>query len=212
MLENLKITIGRDRLFNLLREHGLLIYPERCYRRTTYSNHRFRTYNNLIKDLELTSSNQVFVSDITYIKTLNEFCYLSLVTDKYSRKIVGYHLSKSLAIEGTLKALRMAMKQVSSPEKLTHHSDRGIQYCSNAYVKYLKRKKVSISMTEKDHVYENALAERVNGILKQEFMLGKVQTSFKQAKKLVKEAVKTYNEKRLHMSLGYRTPEVAHAA
>lgn len=212
MLFALGTEIGRDRLFCLLREHELLIYPKRCYHRTTYSNHRFRTYKNLVKELTLTGSNQVFVSDITYIKTLEGYCYLSLITDKYSRKIVGYHLSKSLAIEGTLKALRIAMRKVKFPENLIHHSDRGIQYCSNAYVKYLKQKKVRISMTEENHVYENALAERVNGILKNEFMLGEEISSFEKAKKLVKETIGIYNEERLHLSLGYITPAVAHAA
>lgn len=212
MLSSRGIIIGRDRLFDLLREEELLIYPKRNYHRTTNSLHSFRMYRNLIKDKDLTSSNQVFVSDITYIRTLEGFCYLSLITDKYSRKIVGYNLSRSLAVEGSLKALKMAMKQVSNPEKLIHHSDRGIQYCCKVYVNYLNHKKAKISMTEKDHVYENALAERVNGILKNEFMLGNVLTTYKDAMKLVKESIEIYNKERLHTALDYKTPELVHAA
>jgi transposase InsO family protein len=212
MLLSEGITIGRDRLFDLLREHELLIYPKRNYRRTTNSKHNFRMYRNLIKDLELTGSNQVFVSDITYIRTLEGFCYLSLITDKFSRKIVGYNLSRSLAVEGSLRALKMAMRGVKRPENLIHHSDRGIQYCSNLYVDYLICKKTSISMTEKDHVYENALAERVNGILKNELMLGTMIKSFSIAKNLVKQSIEIYNNERLHFALNYKTPELVHAA
>jgi len=206
------IKIGRDGLGNLLRDHNLLINKKRKYVRTTQSYHRFRTYKNLIKDLEMTRSNQVFVSDITYLDTLAGFCYLALITDAYSRKIVGYSVSQSLSIEFCLDALRQALKDVKAPDKLIHHSDRGIQYCSHIYVELLKKNKVNISMTEENHVYENALAERVNGILKQEFMLGETLTSFAIAKELVKESVKIYNEERPHMSINYLTPQVKHAA
>jgi len=168
----------------------LLINKKKKYVRTTQSYHRFRTYKNLIKDLEMTQPNQVFVSDITYLDTLEGFCYLALITDAYSRKIVGYSVSQSLSIEFCLDALRQALKGVEAPDKLIHHSDRGIQYCSHAYVELLLKNKVNISMTEENHVYENALAERVNGILKQEFMLGETLTSFAIAKELVKESVK----------------------
>ena len=206
------IKIGRDALYNLLRGHNMLINKKKKYVRTTQSYHRFRTYKNLIKDLEMTRPNQVFVSDITYLDTLEGFCYLALITDAYSRKIVGYSVSQSLSIEFCMDALRQALKGVKAPDKLIHHSDRGIQYCSHAYVELLKKYKVYISMTEENHVYENALAERVNGILKQEFMLGETLTSFAVAKELVKESVKIYNEERPHMSINYLTPQVKHAA
>jgi len=212
MLNARGIKIGRDRLFDILRDHKLLIYSQKRCVRTTYSYHRFHTYSNLIKALEITSPNQVFVADITYIDTLEGFCYLALVTDVYSRKIVGYSLSKSLSIEFCIDALKQALKGVRNPEKLIHHSDRGIQYCSNAYIEILKKRNIKISMTEQDHVYENALAERVNGILKSEFMLGERLVSFAVAKELVAEAVKIYNEERPHMSLGYSTPQLRYAA
>ncbi len=185
----------------------MLVSRKKQYVKTTNSYHRFQVYKNLIKELKITQPNQVFVSDITYISTLEKFCYLSLITDLYSRKIVGYCLSKSLAIEGCLTTLRMALKSVKQPKKLIHHSDRGIQYCSHAYVKLLQDNNVKISMTEENHVYENAVAERVNGTLKSEFMLGETLASFETAKQLVREAVKTYNNERPHLTLNYNTPD-----
>lgn len=207
MLGNKGFEIGRDSLFTLLRDKQLLIRPRKKYVRTTNSFHWFRKHRNLIKELAIDRADQVFVSDITYLATRDGFCYLALVTDAFSRKIVGYDVSKSLAVEGAQRALQMALKHVSAPHKLIHHSDRGIQYCCHAYVKILQKHKVGISMTEENHVYENALAERVNGILKNEFMLGEKLQSFKVAKELVKQSIKTYNEQRLHMSLDYQTPE-----
>ena len=216
LMKNFKDTemqIGRDCFFNLLREKDLLVPKNKNYVRTTYSSHRFRKYGNLIKDIEITGPNQAFASDITYIDTLDGFCYLALITDVYSRKIVGYDLSQSLSIEGSLRALKMALKNVSRliRDKLIHHSDRGIQYCSHAYVKLLESKGVKISMTEENHVYENALAERVNGILKIEFMLGEKLQSFEVAKELVKESIQIYNNERLHMSIDYQTPNKVHS-
>ncbi|MDZ7821506.1 MAG: IS3 family transposase [Candidatus Marinimicrobia bacterium] len=161
----------------------------------------------MIKDLEIRRSAQVYVSDITYIHTLEGFIYLSLVTDHYSRKIVGYNLSESLSVEGSLKALKMSLKHVKNPQTLIHHSDRGIQYCSKAYTDMLRNHGVSISMTEEDHVYENALAERVNGILKDEFYLGQTLRSKTIAHKLVRDSIRIYNQKRLHMALNYHTPD-----
>jgi transposase InsO family protein len=200
------ISVGRDQLYDILRKHGLLIARKHNYVKTTQSYHRFRVYKNLIKELEITRADQVYVSDITYITTLDGFCYLSLITDLFSRKIVGYCLSQSLSIEGCLKALKMALKSAEHPEKLIHHSDRGIQYCSHAYVELLQDNQVKISMTEDKHVYENAVAERINGILKTEFLLGETLRSFTVAKQLVAEAVKIYNNERLHLSLNYETP------
>lgn len=209
-LQEKVISFGRDRLFDLLRDNELLIYYKRKYVKTTNSYHRFKVYKNLIKDLRIIKINQVYVSDITYISTLEGFCYLALITDAYSRKIVGYNLSRSLGIEGCLKALRMALKRVKCPEKLIHHSDRGVQYCSHVYVDLLSSNNTKISMTEENHVYENALAERVNGILKNEFMLGENLVSFKIAKELVDEAIQIYNNERPHMSLNYKTPNEVH--
>jgi len=196
----------------MLREKNMLVSKKRKHVRTTQSYHRFRTYKNLIKGSCSHSPEEVFVSDITYIDTMEGYSYLSLITDQYSRKIVGYSLSKNLTVEGSLRALKMALKGVSEPSKLIHHSDRGIQYCSKAYTDLLRGNRVKISMTEENHVYENALAERVNGILKDEFMLGEKLQSFKVAKKMVREAVKIYNNERLHMALDYKTPEQKYAA
>lgn len=211
MLNDSGFKIGRDKLFALLRKHRMLVVPKKKYPKTTNSYHRFRKYKNLIKDLKITSPNQVFVADITYVDTLEGFCYLALITDVYSRKIVGYDLSKSLAIEGCQRALRMALKGINEPEKLIHHSDRGFQYCSIGYIEILQKYKVKISMTEVDHAAENALAERVNGILKSEFMLGDKLQSFEVAKELVKDSIKIYNEERLHMSIDYQTPAMRYA-
>lgn len=206
------VVIGRDRLFELLRRKGLLVRPRRRYVRTTNSNHWFRKYENLIKDREITGSGEVIVGDITYLETREGFCYLSLLTDVYSHKIVGYHLSKSLSVEGSLRALEMALKKIKDPCGMIHHSDRGIQYCCKAYTSRLREKGVSISMTEENHVYENALAERVNGILKNEFLLGECLPSYTLAKKIVKEAIDIYNNERLHMAINYMTPAQKFAA
>jgi putative transposase len=204
--------LGRDRLFALLRTAGLLVRRKRRYARTTNSAHRFHTYTNLIKDLELTRPEQVFVADITYLATRTGFSYLALLTDAFSRKIVGYDLSTSLSIEGSLRALRMALKTVKHPEGLIHHSDRGLQYCSHAYVRLLQLHKASISMAAKGDVYENALAERVNGILKTEFFLDREFPSHQDALAAVNQAVEIYNKERLHMAINYLTPELKHAA
>jgi len=212
MLNDTGFHIGRDKLFAILRENKLLVKPNKNYKTTTNSFHRFRKYSNLIKELEVTRPNQVFVSDITYLDTLEGFCYLALITDLGSRKIVGWDLSQSLAIEGCQRALRMALRGVENPKTLIHHSDRGIQYCSNGYVDILHTHEIKISMTEEDHVYENAIAERVNGILKTEFLLGEKLQSFKVAKELVQQSIKIYNQQRLHTSLDYQTPAYCYAA
>lgn len=203
---------GRDQLFNLLRRENLLIQRRRKYVKTTNSRHRFLKYGNLLKELEISRSNQVYVSDITYIRTIKGFGYLSLITDANSRKIVGYNLSRNLGIKGCMRALRMALCQVPKGIDLIHHSDRGIQYCSYDYTDLLKKHGVRISMTEQDHVYENALAERVNGILKEEFLLGETLASYEIAQSMVKESIQIYNQERPHLSLNYETPEQRHAA
>ncbi len=212
MLPSIEIRVGRDKLFNILDKHCLLVPPLRSFRRTTNSNHRFQKYKNLIKDKEVTKPNEVFVSDITYIDTCEGFCYLVLITDLYSRKIVGWDLSQSLGIEGCQRAARMALSGIKTPTDLIHHSDRGLQFCSSGYVDILKKHNVEISMTEENHVYENAVAERINGILKAEFSLGHRLKSFQVAKQLVEEAIKIYNHERLHTSLGYQTPAERYVA
>ncbi len=203
--------IGRDKFFSILRKHELLVEPKKSYTRTTNSYHRFYKWKNLIKDKEFGKSNMCWVSDITYIRTEKGFVYLFLITDLYSRKIVGWNLSDSLAIEGAIKALKMAFKQrIDKSLDLIHHSDRGIQYCSNDYVNLLQKNKVSISMTEENHCYENSVAERVNGILKDEFLLDSTFKNKKYAQKACTEVIKTYNDIRLHGSLNFKTPNQVH--
>ena len=158
--------------------------------------------------MDVTAPNQVWVSDITYIRTVSGFCYLALITDMYSRKIVGYDISDSLELTGCLRALKLALRQARPAAGLVHHSDRGVQYCSNQYVNELKKRKIRISMTEENHCYENAIAERVNGILKDEFYLDQCFFDTRYAIKATKNAIYIYNNKRLHLSLGYKTPNM----
>lgn len=208
--EKQQVKIGRDTLFNVLREHKMLTLRKKYSARTTNSHHRFYKYGNIIKDVKVTGPNQVWVSDITYIRTVKGFCYLALITDMYSRKIVGYDLSDSLELKGCLRALNKAIYQAKNVEGLIHHSDRGIQYCSNVYTQILKRKKMGISMTEENHCYENAMAERVNGILKGEFYLDQTFTNVSHAKRATKNAINLYNGIRLHLSLDYKIPNMVH--
>jgi transposase InsO family protein len=203
---------GRDKFFDLLRRHNLLVERKRQYRKTTNSYHHFHKYCNLIKDLPISRPNQVWASDITYLRTVNGFVYLSLLTDMYSRKIVGWALSESLSIEGCLTALKSALKEKSSQQSLIHHSDRGIQYCSHHYVNTLKNNKISISMTEDNHCYENALAERVNGVLKDEYLLGETFRDYAHARRSCMEAVNLYNTRRPHWALNLKTPQQVHHA
>jgi len=205
-----QLKVGRDALFKVLRENSMLTLRKKYSCRTTDSYHRFYKYNNLIKDMKITKPNQVWASDITYIRTLNGFCYLALITDMYSRKIVGYDLSDSLELKGCVRALNKAIYQAKNIKGLIHHSDRGIQYCSNVYTQILKRKNIDISMTEENHCYENALAERVNGILKDEFYLDQTFMNTAHAKRATKNAIKLYNEIRLHLSLDFKTPNMVY--
>lgn len=204
------IIIGRDKFFDLLRENKLLVRPKKRYVRTTNSMHRFRKYPNLIKEMKVTKPNQIWVSDITYIRLTKGHCYLALITDAYSRKIVGYDISDSLELAGCLRALKRALRQLPACNNLIHHSDRGVQYCSYQYTDLLKRHKIGISMTEENHCYENAIAERVNGILKNEFYLDHCFENTKNAIKASRSAVELYNNKRLHLSLNYKTPNMVH--
>ncbi len=202
----LEFKVGRDKLFDILREKDMLVKRKRSFVKTTNSYHRFHKYNNLIKDLSITKTNQVWVSDITYIRLTHGHCYLALITDVFSRKIVGYDISTSLELAGCLRALKMAMRQARPDPGLIHHSDRGLQYCSNQYVNALKKNEIQISMTEENHCYENAIAERVNGILKDEFYLDQSFKNLKIAQKACKNAIYIYNNHRLHLSLCYKTP------
>jgi len=208
--EKQQLKVGRDTLFNVLRKNQMLTLRKKYSARTTNSYHRFYKYNNIIKDIEVNRSNQVWVSDITYIRTVKGFCYLALITDMHSRKIVGYDLSDSLELKGCVRALNKAIYQAKNIKELIHHSDRGIQYCSNIYTQILKRKKIDISMTEENHCYENAMAERVNGILKDEFYMDQTFINTAHAKRAVKNAIKLYNEIRLHLSLDFKTPNMVY--
>jgi len=203
---------GRDKFFALLRRYGLLVERKRRFCKTTHSYHHFHRYGNLVRDLSIDRPNRVWAADITYLRTDKGFVYLSLLTDMYSRKIVGWELSESLSIEGSLHALKNALKDNPLRNSLIHHSDRGVQYCSNDYVKLLKKSKINISMTQDNHCYENALAERVNGILKDEYLLDATFRDFAHAKKACKEAVELYNTRRPHLALMYKTPCQVHLA
>ena len=205
-----EIHVGRDKLFAVLKANNMLIKPKRNYRITTDSHHRFRKHKNLIKDIAVDHPEQVWASDITYIGGRDNNCYLALVTDAYSKKIMGYDVSNSLATEGSLRAFNMAVKQRMYQYKLIHHSDRGLQYCSNDYQKALKKKKIIPSMTENYDPYANAIAERVNGILKQEFLLEEYRVNMQTMKLLVKDAIRIYNTKRPHYSCFMKTPEQMH--
>ena len=205
------IGVGRDKYFEILRANRMLVKPYRSYRITTNSHHRFHKHKNLIADMNIVRPEQVWVADITYIGSRNNNQYLALITDAYSKKIVGYDLSNSLDTKGTLRALSMANKGRRYPNMhLIHHSDRGIQYCSDAYQKQMMRYKITPSMTESYDPYANAIAERVNGILKQEFMLEGYTLPLNDMKKVIKETIEIYNNHRPHYSCNYKTPSQMH--
>jgi transposase InsO family protein len=204
------VPVGRSRFFDVLREKSLLLEPLKGEPKTTNSRHSLPVFHNLVKDTVLTGPNQAWAADITYIRTGEGFLYLSLLTDMWSRKIVGYHAGDTLEAEGDMKALDMALAQLPEGAHPVHHSDRGCQYCSHLYVEKLRARGLAVSMTEEMHCYENALAERVNGILKQEYALGCTFRGKKQALAAIDEAVFLYNTARPHMSLNYETPEKMH--
>jgi putative transposase len=204
------MSMGRDYFFELLRAHGLLIGKKRRRKPvTTFSGHNLRKYPNLFEHLTPITANGVWVSDITYIELCEGFSYLSLVTDAYSRKMVGYHLSEHLDASGSVIALQMAIAGCADTKGLIHHSDRGVQYCSNAYVDILQAKHIGISMTQTGDPRDNAIAERVNGILKSE-LLDEVYPTLELARDAIAQAVKTYNYLRPHCSLDMLTPAIAH--
>jgi len=207
------INIGRNKLFDLLADYGMLVRRRKRKRiYTTNSNHPFWKYPNLVRNMQPLRANHLWVSDITYISMENGFCYLNLITDAYSRKIVGYCLYPSLKKEGTLKALDMAMATLPGnlDAPLIHHSDRGLQYCCSDYIKRLTNKQIAISMTEKGDTYENAIAERINGILKTEFTLDSSFENFQKAASAVDQAISVYNQMRPHASCDFLTPQQAH--
>ncbi len=205
------IKIGRDKFFEVLKEAGLLVHRRRSYRRTTNSNHWLRKYPNLLKEIEILGPEHVWVSDITYIQTNEGYRYLSLVTDACSKKIVGYSLSKSLESKMSIAALKMALKSRTRQNSMIHHSDRGIQYCSKEYVKLLRSEGIRISMTNNGDPYENAIAERVNGILKEEYLISDINQSYNDAVISVKQAIELYNNERPHLSCEMLTPNQAHS-
>lgn len=208
----LLIKIGRDKFFDILRANHLLIQPKRSYHITTNSHHRFRKHENLILDLQINRSEQVWVSDITYIGKRDNPCYLSLVTDAYSKKIMGYFVANNLNTQSSVMALKMALKQRKDFNlPLIHHSDRGIQYCANEYQEELIKNKVLCSMTQNLDPYENAVAERINGVLKQEFRIDKYKQGVKITNQIIKESVTIYNELRPHYSNYMLTPNQMHS-
>ena len=204
------VDIGRDRFFKVLGANNLLLDPLPKAPRTTNSRHCLPVFRNILKEMDITGPNMAWVSDITYIRTGEDFLYLSLITDRYSRKVVGYYVGETLEAEECIKALNQAV--IDLPECMfpLHHSDRGCQYCSHAYTDKLKEYGMEVSMTEENHCYENAIAERVNGILKQEYWLGSCFKTKEQAVKAVDQAVMLYNTRRPHQSLNYKTPEEVH--
>lgn len=206
------IVIGRGKLHYILQVNNLLIPRRKRYFHTTDSNHPYRKYDNLAQHLEVTKPEQLWVSDITYITTKEKPLYLSLVTDAFSKKIMGYHLADHLKATGPIEALKMAIKNRIYPKrKLMHHSDKGVQYCCNAYINLLKNHEIEISMTSKYDPYENAIAERINGTLKNEFNLDQGLPSYYYAQRELNKTVMIYNQIRPHLSCKMLTPEIMHA-
>ena len=205
----LGVKVGRDALFDYLRAEHLLIRPKRNYTKTTDSKHWLKKYPNLLKDRKAVRPEEIFVSDITYIKSRERTHYLSLITDAYSRKIMGYHLSDDMSAEHVVKALKVAVKNSKSTHQLIHHSDRGLQYCSSVYQSELKNNQIMPSMTDGYDCYQNALAERINGILKNEFLINKCNDG-KELEVLIEESIDTYNNRRPHLSLNFKTPNFIH--
>jgi transposase InsO family protein len=210
-MEQLGIKMGRDTFYRLLRQHSLLVPKTKRYFITTNSKHQFYKYKNLVKDKAPTRAEQLWVSDITYIKTEKKHCYLALVTDAYSKQIMGYKLASHMKTSLCTDALAMAIKNRKYKDKpLIHHSDRGIQYCNPAYTEFAEANNITLSMTEKYDPYENAIAERINRTLKYEYGLKQTIKNTTLAKKIIKHAIFIYNNKRIHFSLELKTPAFVH--
>jgi putative transposase len=206
------LKMGRDGLFDALRRAHMLVHPKRCYRKTTNSKHWLYKHPNLLKERpKPVMAEQVWVADITYIETAQTIGYLSLITDAYSRRIMGHHLHPSLHTDGVLRALQMALRQRQTDRPLIHHSDRGIQYCARPYQQVHQRHGVACSMTDGYDCYQNAQAERVNGILKTELLTAKP-LDLSQAATMIDQAVDIYNYQRPHQALKYKTPDAVHRA
>jgi putative transposase len=211
VFQNHGIKVGRDSLYRILQENKMIIKPKKRYMKTTDSRHWMKKYPNLIRGFIPTESEQLWVADITYIQVQDDFNFLSLITDAYSKQIMGYCLHPTLESKGCINALKMAFSNRKKNTTLVHHSDRGTQYCCNEYIEMLQSNEIKVSMTEKGDPYENAIAERINGILKTEFELHRKFNSRKQALDTVKNSIEIYNEKRPHMSCNYLTPIEAHS-
>ena len=205
------INIGRDKFHKALKALRLLVPKLKKFTRTTDSNHLFNKHSNLVKGMKINKPEQLWVSDITYLKTNNGTLYLSLITDAYSKKIMGYNLADNLKAESSKFALINAIKNRKYPNrKLVHHSDRGIQYCCPEYTDVLNKFKIKISMTTKYDPYENAIAERINGILKQEFSISDPRIHRSEIENVVNDAIEIYNNFRPHFSCNLLTPNQAH--
>ncbi|MEK7257504.1 MAG: IS3 family transposase [Bacteroidota bacterium] len=210
-LEARQVQVGRDRFFTVLRENDLLVKRRRKRMATTMSRHELPKYPNLAKALEVEQAEQLWVSDITYIRVGETFCYLILITDAYSHQVVGYHFSEMMDATTCVLALNMALAGRRYPARpLMHHSDRGLQYCSKAYVEVLKNNGIRISMTENGDPLENAIAERMNGILKDSFELDRTFSCFAEARAFIEQAIGYYNNRRPHSSCDLLTPNEAH--
>ncbi len=206
-LQQQNLKFGRDKLFTLMQYYGLQIKPRRRYIQTTMSKHWLRKWPNIIKEKIVNQPDEVWVSDITYLKTEQGNCYLNMITDKYSRKIVGYAVADNMETESMIEALKMAAVQRINPMIQTiHHSDRGLQYCSKEYELLTCKNNIRLSMTENGDPYENALAERMNRTIKEEFGMDKILKSKQQVKQLVSESIFLYNQKRPHLALNMKTP------
>lgn len=210
LLHCLGMPVGRDRFFEILRENDLLVPPKKKAVRTTWYDQSLPVYRNLLYQLEPTGPNQVWVSDITYISTDEGFLYLALVTDLFSRLILGWNAGDTNEASEAIEAVQMAMAQLPPDRFPIHHSDRGSQYCCHDYVAVLQNRSLPISMTEQNHCYENSCAERVNGILKDEFNLDRVFRTKAQARSAIAQAITTYSTLRPHLSLQMRTPNQVH--
>lgn len=208
-----QIKMGRDALFDLMAKNNLLVKKRRRRFITTFSNHWLKKWPNLIREMEIIRINQLWVSDITYWKIGERYTYISLITDAYSHKIVGYHLAQTLESVETIKALHMAINQLPDQLQATliHHSDRGVQYCSENYIKLLQNRGIKISMTENGDPLENAIAERINGILKSEYLKHYQTKTIQEATELLTLAVRLYNQDRPHFSIGLLTPDKVHS-
>jgi len=212
LLSQQQLFIGRDRLFSLLASHQMLVSRQRAYHKTTNSHHRFICHPNLVKEgFSPEKPEQLWVADITYLPTVSGNTYLSLVTDAYSRKVVGYHVDDNMKADSVKLAYAKALRERKTNNTLVHHSDRGVQYCSNEYQALHTRYRTQCSMTDGYDCYQNALAERINGILKNEYLLVKPK-DLKEARKMVEQSVTIYNQRRPHTALKYKTPDEVHQA